>query len=157
MYFKLEPQPVNQADYALPCCVRFASGRIPVPVAQLLLATTWWPSIPSQSPAGSLGGHPAAFPAWVVSLWLDQLRINMQTHARWPAALKPCCKSPVPVAAEICTASLQEHPQLICTCTMVWFSLQPDLYQICISVIFLHRLSKKETQLFPTELGVTSK
>lgn len=41
MYFKLEPQPVNHGDYALPRCALSGSGGISTPVPQLSAGSSW--------------------------------------------------------------------------------------------------------------------
>ena len=41
MYFKLEPQPVNHGDYALPRCALAGSGGISTPVPQLSAGSSW--------------------------------------------------------------------------------------------------------------------
>lgn len=41
MYFKLEPQPVNHGDYALPRCALSGSGGISTPAPQLSAGSGW--------------------------------------------------------------------------------------------------------------------
>jgi len=70
MYFKLEPQPVNHGDYALPRCVLSGSGGISSPVRQLSAGSGWvlrqsglGKAAPAALPVLGCEPTPRAFPA----------------------------------------------------------------------------------------------
>lgn len=106
--------------------------------------------------------HPGAQQAaWECTVWPFQLGLS---PCGWNSFIQTCKhnqdgqqpRSPaanMPVVAESCCKSI-----------LISFVLAPQFGFLCCLtctkytfVLFLHRLSKKETQLFPTELGVTSK
>lgn len=111
MYFKLELQPVNHGDYALPCCALSGSGGIPIPAPQLSTAPAGycirrdqerqdqpccWPWAvdtfsellqPSRACSPALeGSQPMSFPSWVASSVLAGAPSCPHTHANTPQA-----------------------------------------------------------------------
>lgn len=142
MYFKLELQPVNHGDYALPCCALSGSGGIPIPVPQLSTAPAgycisrdqerqhqpccWpWavntfpePFQPSRACSPALeGSQPMSSPSWVVSsFWLKSFHahVHMQTHPRPLQSLNSRGQS-IPRGSfppKTCAGSLWEHQPL---------------------------------------------
>lgn len=115
MYFKLEPQPVNHGDYALPRCALSGSAGISTPVPQLSAGSGWVlhqaglgkaapapllvlgnKAIPGAVPSqqGIVSGRvpaPCPFhPGLSLLFWLEQLHahVHVQTHLRSLQPLK---------------------------------------------------------------------
>lgn len=129
MYFKLELQPVNHGDYALPCCALSGSGGIPIPEPQLSMAPAGycisgdqpccWPgavNIPRAFPAQQgMFCSPARIPAQVFSIF------GCLFCSGWSPFMPMCTCKHTPGH---CRA---KHPRMVISSPNLWQQQPPGL------------------------------